>query len=95
MIPQKLLITARSKVWLGYIDIATNIRRQKIFRGNFNLDPTKDWLLLFGHGHITISTKDATVKFNLANNLRILYKDGNFKRISVEEFKKLNKGRKW
>ena len=94
-IPQKFTITARSKVWLGYIDVDTNIKKQKTFKGDFNLDPTKEWLLLFGHGHITISTKDETVKFNLANNLRILYKDGNFKRISVEEFKKLNKGRKW
>jgi len=88
-------IIARSKVWLGYIDVKTNKKYQKTFTGEFDLDPNKEWLLRFGHGNIDVIINAEKKKFNLKQALRLLYKDGTLTHLSVDEFKKLNRGNVW
>jgi len=88
-------IEARTKVWLGYVDVQTNKKYQKTFTGNFELDPTKEWLMIFGHGYVNITINKETQKFNDKNTLRLLYKDGTIKKVTTDEFKALNKGYAW
>jgi len=88
-------IRARKKVWLGYIDVQTDKKYQKTFTGNFELDPTKEWLMIFGHGYVDVTINDETQKFHDKNTLRLLYKDGTVKKITTDEFKALNRGNKW
>jgi len=88
-------IRARTKVWLGYIDVQTNKKYQKTFTGNFTLDPTKEWLMVFGHGNIDITINANTQKFNDKNTLRLLYKDGTIQKVTTDEFKELNRGYVW
>jgi hypothetical protein len=95
VVANSLTILPRSKVWLGYIDVATNKKYQKTFSTSLNLDPTKKWLLMFGHGYINIKINGVTRKFSDKNRLRLLYKDATLKKITANEFKKLNRGRKW
>jgi len=100
--PPKEVITAKSlkiepktKVWLGYIDVKTNKKYQKTVKREFSLDPTKEWLLLFGHGYVTLTVDDKEYTFAQKETLRLHYKDGKLTQISEDEFKRLNKGRKW
>ncbi len=88
-------IVPKFKVWLGYIDVKTNKKKQKIFRGEMELDPDKKWLLVFGHTNIDMYINGEIVKMNLQNNVRYLYEDSKIKAISTREFKKLNRGHKW
>jgi len=88
-------IVARSKVWLGYIDVKTNKKYQKTFNGEFDLDPNKEWLLIFGHGYINIIIDAQEKKFNSKKTLRLLYKDGKITELTFDEFKKLNRGNAW
>lgn len=88
-------IITKSKVWFGYIDILTNKKRDKIFKGEFDLDPNKEWLLLFGHGYIDMYINGKIIKFSSRNNVRFEYKDGEIHAINKSEFKKLNRGRLW
>jgi len=88
-------ILTKSKVWLGYIDLYTNQKKNTIFKGEFDLDPNKNWLLRFGHGYIDMYIDGKIVKFNSRNNLRFVYKDGKLRTINKAEFKKLNRGRSW
>lgn len=88
-------IVAKSKVWFGYIDVQTHKHYQKTFTGSIDLDPDKEWLLLFGHGYINMFINSKARKFKTYNNLRFLYKDGELTAISKEEFKKLNRGHSW
>jgi len=88
-------IVARSKVWMGYIDLKTNKKYQKIFTGEFDLDPNKEWLLIFGHGYIDVITDAEQKKFHLKKKLRLFYKDGRVKKVTSDEFKKLNRGNAW
>lgn len=88
-------IVAKSKVWLGYIDVNTNKKYQKTFEGEFNLDPEKEWLLMFGHGYIDMSVNGEAIKFSSRNNVRFLYEDGKLETITSSDFKRLNRGNSW
>jgi preprotein translocase subunit SecG len=88
-------IIARTEVWLGYIDVATDKKYQKTFEGEFDLDPTKEWLLYFGHGYIDVITDGKKESFNSKNTLRLHYQEGNISEISINEFRKLNRGNTW
>jgi hypothetical protein len=90
-----ITIIPTSKLWMGYIELDNNKHHQKIFSKPFDLDITKEWLLLLGHGNVNIKINGEIKKFNTKNNLRFLYMDGEFKEITTEEFKRLNKGSKW
>jgi len=92
---QSFKIKPRSKVWLGYIDVETNKKHQKTFSSELDLDPKKEWLLFFGHGYIDMYVDDELMKFGSHEFKRFLYKDGVLKTITTQEFKKLNRGRKW
>ncbi len=90
-----LKILPKRKIWAGYINIATNQKYQKVFRKEFSLDTSKDWLLLFGQGTAKLEVNGEVKKFSSKQNMRFKYVEGKFKKITVTEFKILNKGRKW
>jgi hypothetical protein len=90
-----LSITTKTKVWIGYIELQTNIHYQKIFTSELELDPSKDWLLVLGHSFIDIVVNGEVQEFSTARNVRFLYKNGKVEPITSEEFKRYNKGRLW
>jgi len=90
-----LKIVPKTRVWLGYIDVKTNKKYQKTFKGSLKLDPKKEWLLYFGHGYVTIVINGKKVKYSDKNPLRLHYKNGKVSKISINEFKRLNRGSKW
>jgi len=94
-ITHTLKIIARTEVWLGYIDVATDKKYQKTFEGEFDLDPTKEWLLYFGHGYIDVIVDGKKQEFNSKNTLRLHYQEGNIETISINDFRKLNRGNTW
>ena len=94
-VPHTLKIIARTKVWLGYIDVATDKKYQKTFEGEFELDPTKEWLLYFGHGYIDVIVDGKKEEFSSQNTLRLHYQDGQIETISINDFRKLNRGNTW
>lgn len=83
------------KVWLGYVDLKNHKKYQKTFEDELELDPSKNWLLAFGHGHIDIEINGIVKKYTIKKNVRFSYIDGELKDINLEEFKSLNKGSRW
>ena len=92
---KSLKITSKSKVWFGYVDVQTNKKYQKTFRGTKELDAQKNWLFVFGHGYINISINGKIHKFTSPKTVYFLYKNGELKSINAREFKRLNRGNKW
>lgn len=90
-----LKVLPKNKVWVGYIEIETNKKYQKIFRKEHEIDTTKNWLLLFGAGNIKLEVNGEIKKYASEQNMRFKYVDGVFSKIDVTEFKSLNRGRKW
>ena len=92
---EPLEILPRSRVWLGYINVVTNKKYQKTFSDELDLNASKEWLFIFGHGYVDIIVNGEKTHFSDKDSLRLHYKDGVLEKISRDEFKKLNRGRKW
>jgi len=95
MVVKSFKIKPKVRVWLGYIDLETYKKKQTTFKNELDLDPSKDWLLSFGHGHLNIEIDGVENKYTIANNVRFLYKDGQIKKVTLKEFRELNKGSRW
>lgn len=93
--PKTLKILPKRRTWAGYINIKTNQKYQKVFQKDFALDTSKNWLLLFGAGTIYLEVNGEEKKYSSRQNMRFKYVNGEFSKISVTEFKRFNKGRKW
>ena len=94
-VTRTLKILPKNKIWAGYINIETNQKYQKIFKDDFSIDTGKNWLLLFGSGTAYLEVNGEKQKYSSDQNMRFKYVDGVFTKITVTEFKQLNKGRKW
>ena len=94
-VPASLRIIAKSKLWVGYIDRTQNIKKQTIIKKSLDLDPSKEWLLSFGHGHLDIAINGELQEFKSSNNVRFLYKNGEVKKLTLRDYKILNEGRVW
>ncbi|MFT7003895.1 MAG: hypothetical protein ACJAWW_001247 [Sulfurimonas sp.] len=90
-----LKIIPSSKLWIGYIDLSDYKKYQKLFTGELDMDPTKDWLMSLGHGYVKIEINGETTEYKDKKNIRLLYKDGKISKINYDQFKELNKGSKW
>jgi hypothetical protein len=97
--PQKVVksfkIIPSAQLWIGYIDLSTYKKYQKLFTGELEIDPEKDWILTLGHGYVKIEINGEVTEFNDKLNIRLLYKDSKISKISYAEFKELNRGNKW
>ncbi|SFV49920.1 membrane protein [hydrothermal vent metagenome] len=94
-IEHSLVIVPRSKVWFGYIDLKSGKKRQKIFTQPFELNASKNYLMFFGHGYIDILIDKEKKSFKDPKSIKFLYKDGELKKISNQEFRKYNRGKLW
>ena len=92
---QPFTIKAKSKVWIGYIDVETNKKYSKVVKNKLTLERDREWILILGHSYVTIRANGIDYKFSTKEQLRLHYKDGVVNKISLKEFKKLNRGRKW
>ena len=90
-----LKIIPKSKVWAGYIDLQTNEKFQATSSDELLLDASKEWLLAFGHGNISIELDGVLHEFKTPKNVRFIYKNGTLKQIDVEEYKTFNGGNAW
>lgn len=88
-------IYPKIKVWVGYVDLSTHKKHQATFKKELVLDPMKDWLLAFGHGHLDIEINGVIKKYVVKTNIRFSYIDGELKEVNLAEFKRLNKGARW
>jgi len=93
-VPKSFKILTKNKVWTGYINIKTNQHYSKTVKHELRLKADKNWLLVFGHSQVDFDIDGKKFTFSRGNT-RFLYRDGVIEPITLKEFKKLNKGRKW
>ncbi|WP_373003030.1 hypothetical protein [Sulfurimonas sp.] len=88
-------IIPNSELWIGYIDLSNHKKYQKLFKGELDIDPNKNWILTLGHGYVKVEINGEVTEFKDKLNIRLLYKDSKLSKITFKEFKELNKGSKW
>lgn len=76
-----LKIIPNVKLWVGYINLNTGRKFQKIVPEYeaLELDPKGHWLLSLGHGDVTFDVNGELEKFKESKNIRLLYKDEELK----------------
>jgi len=91
-LPSDLKIITKTKLWIGYTDLSNNKKYQKLFSGELDLNGSKEWLLLLGHGYVDIEANGELQSFKTKKNLRFVYRDSTLKKITTKEFKAISKG---
>lgn len=93
----ELKIIPRTKLWVGYINLNTGKKYQKIVdvTEELALDPTGHWLLSLGHGHVDFSVNGELDTYKDYRSIRFLYEYGELKKLTHAEFLALNKGQEW
>ncbi len=90
-----VIIRPRTKVWLGVIDAQTRKRYTRTTAAPWRLDGSKAWLIVTGHGLLSLECGGIDASFAERDRLLFLYEDGKCRRIDAAEFKARNRGRIW
>lgn len=90
-----LTIVPRARLWMGIIDLSNRKRSVEITKDPVELNASKPWLLVFGHGHFNIENGEQELKFKRQGKIRLLFEDGLVSEIDAEEYKARNGGRNW
>lgn len=90
-----VVIVPRRKIWLGIIDAETGKRYVKITPHPYSLDGNRSWLIITGHGLMTLECAGVKAAFNGRDRLLFLYESGKCSKIDEAEFKARNRGRVW
>jgi predicted XRE-type DNA-binding protein len=70
MVEKSFKIIPKVKLWMGYIDLQTYKKYQKLFKDEIELDPNKEWLLSLGHGNVSFEINGELKEFNSRKNMR-------------------------
>ncbi|WP_304545690.1 hypothetical protein [Sulfurimonas microaerophilic] len=95
VVEKSFVIKTQRKLWIGYIELDTNKKHQTVFKKEFSLDPATDWLITLGHGYVDFEINGKEYSYKSEKGLKFVYKDGDFKPITLEEFKRFNRGYVW
>jgi len=90
-----LIILPKMKVWVGVIDAQTHRRDTRTTEEPWRLDGSKTWLIVTGHGYITLECGDENATYSEVGQMLFLYQEGRCREIDASEFKSLNRGRLW
>ena len=88
-------IIPKKKVWVGIIDLDSDKKRQKVITEPLELNASKEYLLIFGHGYIDMEVDGNKTNFKSPKSMKFLYRKGSLREIDNAEFKEYNKGKLW
>ncbi|GEM_PF-3275553 len=91
----KIKITPDAQIWVGVIYLDDFSKKDYLSTKTFELDNSRDQLILTGHGRLTINVGDTEQVHKDENRLRFLYQNGEFKMINKEIFREMNNGKNW
>jgi hypothetical protein len=84
-----------SKVWVGIMDLGSGVKTQKLTEGTIEIDTTKNWLFIFGHGRLKLIGNDSNTTLKERNTAWFSYENGSLYQLTSEQFNLKNKGSKW
>ncbi len=93
--PNRLLILPKKRVWMGLIEQPDGRRIQKVLQDAYELNTSKEWLIVFGHGYLDIESNDKLIEYTDRNKLWFVYEGGTLEQIDKATFKMRNQGKSW
>lgn len=76
-------LSAGSDLWVGIKYLDTNEATDKIFKGRFDLDPTRDQRITLGHGYFKLVLNDQEIEPRVPNIYKITYRNGELDLVKV------------
>lgn len=92
-----IIIKPKVELWLGFVDLDTGNKKTIIIKNDFQIDTSKDQLILTGHGNFSIQNGENEISsgHNKATRCRYIVRNGEIQSINRSEFVRLNKGQEW
>ncbi len=91
----KFLVTPRTNLWVGIVNLDNFKRSQKLGSSPFELNANKEWLLVMGHGFVDFEVNGEEKSFSDKNKVWYAYEDGTLTKITRSQFKEKNRGKAW
>lgn len=91
----RLEIMTRQELWVGYIDLSDYSQKQITIKKDYELDPTKNYLIILGHGMVKVDLGTDVKEYREVKQKYFKFEDGELTELTRKEFKTLNKGRIW
>ncbi|MEA1919878.1 MAG: hypothetical protein U9N52_08570 [Campylobacterota bacterium] len=91
----KIMILPKRRVWMGLIDMQTGEKIQDVIDIAYEVNSSKSWLMVFGHGYIDIEFDKELFEYSSRKKLWFIYEDGQLQKIDKQEFRKSNGGKAW
>jgi hypothetical protein len=95
VIAHKVVILPKRRVWVGFINMKNGKRTQDIIDSAYELNTSKSWLIVFGHGYLDLEYDKELFEYNSRKKLWFMFEDGKLEKIDKEEFKKNNGAKGW
>jgi hypothetical protein len=92
---ETVLIIPKKKVWIGMIDLETMKKSNRVTARTIKIESSKNWLIVFGHGYVSMDRDGELLNFSKRGKLYFIYKEGKLQEITKAEFKKNNQGKSW
>jgi len=83
------------KVWVGTIDLGSGEKTQTITKDPISLNPSKNLLLVLGHGRVDIQSGESTQSLQEKNTVWFALENGILKQITKAQFVERNGGKNW
>ncbi len=93
--PASVVIYPTSTIWLGMIDEQTHERRVKVTDQAVRLDGSKNWLIVTGHGYLTLQSGDVNDTFKQKGRMYFACEEGICNELDEAAFKARNRGIVW
>lgn len=91
----KFEILTKRSLWIGYIDMDSFKKKQITIQSSFDLDPSKNYLVVFGHGMLKIDLGIEVKEYSDIHKKYFKFENGELTELTRSEFKKLNRGSTW
>ncbi|PSM52182.1 hypothetical protein CBLAS_0175 [Campylobacter blaseri] len=88
-------IIPSENMWIGIIDLKSGNKSTLTTDKEYKIDLSKEQLILTGHGLFSLDIDGEKETFKNKNPYRLHIKNGKVKKITYDEFVKLNKGKAW
>ena len=93
---EEVIITPKSPLWVGIIDLQTYKKKQVSISDAFNIKLDDSKIIRTGHGYFDIKSPNLSKKYIGGNSKYFIYtRENGFEEITKEEFVEFNRGQEW
>jgi flagellar basal body-associated protein FliL len=92
---KKLKFLTNTKLWLGITDMDTWKQTQKTIHHFVDINVSKNYFFVLGHGMVTVDLGDKNVTFPQRGKVWLEYKNGTLQELTQQQYMQASQGKAW